>query len=138
MNDIPTIAANLRGQDNRICANPIFVVQQKVRIHNLEESDTYIWVGDHSGEEIEEEVALMLEEAEVHDHHHDGSTTQGYRKAYYRDEYQFVQPFFTEHGANEYLKINAHNLREPRIYVESGWRNEEWAMVREHLMEKTT
>ena len=43
-------------------------------------------------------------------------------------------PFFTEQGAKDYIKINGHNLREPRIYVESGHRNYEWREVRAHLM----
>lgn len=133
MNDLPTIAHNLRTQDNRITANPIFLVQQKQRVCGLEESDTYVWV-DESSEKVDEEKAAELEEADLYDHHRDGSTTKGYRKVYYRDEYVFVQPFFTEHGAQEYIRMNGHNLREPRIYVESGYRNHEWEMVREHLM----
>ncbi len=134
MNDLSTISSNLHTQDNRITANPIFLVQQKRRVYGFEESDSYIWVDENDCEEVDDEKHAELEEADVHDHHHDGSTTEGYRKSYYVDEYVFVQPFLTEHGANEYLKTNAHNLREPRIYVESGYRNEEWRMVREHLM----
>ena len=104
------------------------------RIYNLEESDAYIWISLDTCEEVDEEKAAELDEADHHDHHHDGSTTKGYRKSYYRDDYVFVQPFFTEAGAKRYIEINGHNLREPRIYVESGWRNEEWEMIRELLL----
>lgn len=141
MNSIPTIAANLHTQDNRITESPVFVVQQKCRIYGLEESDTYIWI-DECGEEVDDRMAVALDCADQ-----DNQDTvldpdnlecqldmDNYRKSYYRDDHVFVQPFFTEHGAQEYIRINSHNLREPRICVESGWRNEEWRMVREHLM----
>jgi hypothetical protein len=134
MNDIPTIAANLATQDGRMTSFPIFLVQQKRRIHGLEESDEYIWVSLDTCEEVDEEKAAELEDADYHDHHRDGYGTEGYRKSYYRDEYVFVQPFFTEVGAQRYIDINGHNLREPRIYVESGYRNEEWETIRAHLM----
>lgn len=129
MNDIPTIASNLATQDNRITANPIFLVQQKRRIYGLEESDHYIWV-DECGEEVHDSDEI----AQLDFKDEGGDLDEGYRKSYYRDEYVFVQPFFTEHGARSYIKINGHNLREPRIYVESGYRNEEWQTVRAHLM----
>lgn len=141
MNDLPTIAANLRTQDNRMTSRPIFLVQQKQRIHGLEESDQYLWI-DECGEEVDDQMAIALDCADQDNQDTvldpDNPDRQldmaDYRKSYYRDEYQFVQPFFTEHGAQEYLKINSHNLREPRIYVECGYRNEEWEMVRQHLM----
>jgi len=135
MSDIPTIATNLRTQDGRMTSNPIFVVQQKRRICGLSEyySDDYVWVNNDS-EEVDEEKAAELEEADDRDTFQDGFTTKGYRKVYYRDEYVFVQPFFTEQGAKDYLAINGHNLREPRIYVESGYRNEEWEMIRAHFV----
>lgn len=144
MNDIPTIAHNLRTQDSRITANPIFIVQQKRRIGGFEigYSYDYVWVNRDS-EEVDESVGKLLDQAEEdmresfkHPDDYDGETrpVKNYRKVYYRDEYVFVQPFLTEHGAQQYLKINSHNLREPRIYVEGGWRNEEWEMVRGFLM----
>jgi hypothetical protein len=130
MNDIPTIAANLRTQDNRITASPVFVVQQKRRVYGLEESDTYIWVDNRTGEEVDEEKATDIEVAvdEI------GEDPSCYRRSYYRDEWVFCQPFFTEAGAQRYIDINGHNLREPRIYVEGGYRNEEWETIRAHLM----
>lgn len=146
MNLIPTIGANLHTQDNRITANPIFLVQQKHRTGGFEESyaDQHVWIRD--GEEVDDVIAALLDEADktgssVITHPDDEDRldktvreVDDYRKVYYRDEYVFVQPFFTEHGAQEYIRANGHNLREPRIYVESGYRNAEWAAVREYLM----
>ena len=141
MNTIPIIAENLHIQDARMTNLPIFIVQQKSRIYNLEESDQYIWI-DECGEEVENHMAIALDCADQDnqdevldpDNPECQLDTNDYRKSYYRDEYVFVQPFFTEHGAQEYIKANGHNLREPRIYVESGYRNEEWRLIREYLM----
>jgi uncharacterized C2H2 Zn-finger protein len=57
-------------------------------------------------------------------------------KTAFQDTWENVQPFFTEKGAEEYLRINGHNIRgreEPRIYVESAFRNAEWQAIREML-----
>ena len=57
-------------------------------------------------------------------------------KTAYQDTWENVQPFFTRKGAEEYLRINGHNLRgkeEPRIYVESAYRNAEWIAIRKML-----
>lgn len=141
MNTIPIIAENLHVQDARMTNSPIFIVQQKNRICGLEDgySHEHIWVDESSEEVDDEEEIRLLDEAErlcldaivLEEETRD---FDDYRKVYYRDEYVFVQPFFTEHGAQEYIKVNGHNLREPRIYVESGYRNEEWRLIREYLM----
>ena len=44
-----------------------------------------------------------------------------------------AQPFFTNSGAEEYIRRNGHNLNEPRIYISSGNDNPEWKMMREIL-----
>ena len=132
MTSIPIIAENLRTQDNRITANPIFVVQQKVRRPVPEGySCDGQWYDTRRGEavtDIREEIhlSILASQGEL-----DGDR---YRWVCYVDDYVFVQPFFTEKGAEHYIKINGHNLRQPRIYVESGYRNSEWEEVREHLM----
>lgn len=145
MNDIPTIAANLHTQDGRMTNLPIFVVQQKRRIGGFEEgyADQYVWVSNDDSDEVDEDISKLLEEAEdsgcdaiilPDDPEGDVRDVDEYRKVYYRDDYIFVQPFFTLRGAEDYIAINGHNLREPRIYVESGYRNHEWETVRAHLI----
>lgn len=63
-----------------------------------------------------------------------------YTKTAYQDTWENVQPFFTRAGAEEYLRINGHNLRgrsakeAPRIYVDSAFRNAEWQAIREMLL----
>ena len=36
-------------------------------------------------------------------------------------------------GREAYLEANGHNLKEPRIYTESGYCNEEWKTLREFI-----
>lgn len=127
---LQTMAQNLAIEDSRATADPIYVVQQKVRqFPGDENSDPHYWV-DGDWEEVDEVCAKSLDEYEED---FNSDATKGYTKVYYRDVYQFVQPFFTEQGANEYIRINGHNLREPRIYVDSAYRNAEWQAIREFL-----
>jgi hypothetical protein len=61
---------------------------------------------------------------------------ENYTKTAYQDSWENVQPFFTRKGAEEYLRINGHNLEgkeKPRIYVESAYRNAEWIAIRKML-----
>lgn len=58
-------------------------------------------------------------------------------KTAYRDSWENAQSFFTRQGAEDYLRINGHNLQghePPRIYVDSAFRNAEWQAVRALLM----
>mgnify|MGYP001579768353 CR=1 FL=1 len=141
MSDIFTIAANLAVQDSRMTSNPVFAVQQKERQFpgDPDADDPYYWVDD-DWDEVGEEIAKLLDEADemgwskIVDSDERAREVDDYSKVYYRDVYRFVQPFFTEAGAKRYIEINGHNLREPRIYVESGYRNEEWETVRGYLL----
>ena len=45
--------------------------------------------------------------------------------------WKFVTVCFTEQSANEYIKQMGKHLREPRVYIYSGFDNPEWQLVRE-------
>jgi excinuclease UvrABC helicase subunit UvrB len=133
-NQIKELIKNLREQNNRITANPIFTVQRKERIYGLDSSysDDHIWLDQ--GDEIYDEDLIMELNRKDYDFE---DIDKRYYKCYYRDEWINVQPFFTEVAANRYLDINGHNLggRENcRIYVESGYRNAEWQAIREYFL----
>ncbi len=107
MSDLEDIRRDLLMQDNRMTSHPMFVVQQKRRIYGL-------------GEEYTEQFATVdFEESE---------------RVGYKDIFEFVTCFFTNKAAEEYIETNAHNLIEPRVYVDSGWRNKQWQAVRALLM----
>jgi hypothetical protein len=123
---LQALGAELHVQDNAATADPIFMVQQKKRVYGLQDdygTDT-VWL-EKGGEGAE----LTSDEAQVVDD--EGGETE---EVGVLDLWENVQPFFTQKGAEEYLRINGHNLREPRIYVESAFRNAEWQQLRAHLM----
>lgn len=128
---LAAIGERIRTQDNHITEAPIFIVQEKKRIYGIskEVSTQYAWVSTSDHCEVSKAEAATLERRfGAH-----GRKPKGFAKSYYIDTWRFVTACFTEAGCEAYLKINGHNLREPRIYVESGWRNKEWIFLREWL-----
>lgn len=123
-------------QDNLATSDPMFIVQQRRRIWGVgfSHTDTYVWVNcpdDHAIADEEDAVRLdMLESA--------GEDTGDWAKAGYIDVWDFVTACFTRVGAKKYIAANRHNLREPRVYVASAYRNEEWNDVRSILMSRRT
>lgn len=118
MDDQPTdldrldaIRAELDTQDNRATSHPIFVVQERNRIYGFESG----W------EQGTEETTSGDGE----------SLTLNYRDVWdcYRDVWDWVQPFLTCKAAEDYIAANRHNLIDPRIYVASAYRNEEWQLM---------
>ena len=89
----------------------------------------YDWVSSDDQEVAWEELAKELDEKIDK-----GEDTAPWRPCWYVDEWQFVTACFTEQGCKDYIRLNGHNLTDPRIYVESGYRNYEWERLREFLM----
>lgn len=119
--EILRIVRDLKIQDNRMTDNPVFCVQQLVRDYGVSEdyTDDYVFVDEDWNECEEDDI--------------------GATQVFYKDTWVTIQFFLTENGAKDYITINGHNIsgpngEPPRIYVESGWRNEEWRTVREFLM----
>ena len=112
--ELLAIGERLRTQDNRITQNPMFCVQEKYKIRGLDQrwTDRTEWILD--GETVEPE-------------------TEGAEEYGYREEWQTVMVAFTEEGCKEYLRQNSHNLRVPRIYVESFNRCPEMIAIRQAL-----
>jgi len=126
----------LREQDNRCTDAPIFIVQQKKRVYGFDaeyaDDDDIVWIdssNDFTFASPEEHAAL--EEA-----YQNGEYTKvdGWTRTAYQDHWEFVTACFTEHAAREHIRINGHNLNEPRVYAESSFRNEEFRVVRQFLM----
>lgn len=117
----------------RITADPIFVVQQKVPRVAAEghDYDRIEWRDDHGDCDLasDEEAAELEAVFEA-----TGDIPKGWDRLLVKDDWQFVTACFTENGCEDYLRANGHNLREPRIYVESGFRNAEWQLLRAFLL----
>lgn len=129
--EVMRIAENLRTQDNRITANPIFIVQQRRRQYGMDTDycEDVIWLHSDEGCEVDEEEHDRLEA----EYKQTGETPDGYTRTGYLDSWEFVTACFTEQGCKDYIAVNGHNLKEPRIYAESGFRNREWEVLRAYL-----
>lgn len=130
------IGENLLTQDNRLTDKPIFVVQEATEIYadgeilGPCEHDRGAWF-DGEGNGAEGRRLLALEARYERDH-----TTEwkGWRRCTVGTIYTTKQPFFTEAAAKQYLKINGHNIRRPRIYADGSYRNAEFQLIRSLLM----
>lgn len=119
------MSQNITTQDNAATAEPIYVVQQKRRVYGIEEGyhdNNSVWMDGESNEVSEEEVQEIID------------CGGDAREVGYLDIWEFVQPFFTRAGAEAYIEANRHNLNEPRVYVESAYRNYEWQEIRRQLL----
>ena len=119
-------------QDNRITAEPIFIVQQKRRICGIEDdfAEGHRWY-DPIGVESYDDEGKAQRDA---DRAADGSRPIPWQRGGYIDVWEFVTACFTEQGCKDYIARNVHNLREPRIYAEGSYRNAEWRAVRSYLL----
>jgi len=128
---------NIITQDNACTSHPMFIVQQKRRIYGFEpghgtNEDDVVWLDDDDHFEPDEYKQLALDAA----YEATGEEPEGYTKTGYTDIWEFCTACFTMEGCEDYLAANGHNLHEPRIYVESGYRNQEWQRVRALLLGK--
>jgi hypothetical protein len=149
MFSLDAMGERLRTQNNRITAHPIFEVQERKRVYGIDtDYDPKIaWMWPDEGE-VSAELAVLAE-AWYGDHgdepvvEEDGRggwvLSEGrcdqLRRVGYHEYWEYVQPFFTEAGAQRYIEENGHNHRgELRIYAGSAFRNHEWQAVRAMLM----
>jgi hypothetical protein len=129
MNEMHEIGKRIRTQDNRITEHPLFLVQQKRRIYGFDPDycDNRVWIDScNDYDEADEADAAKLDSGEMSD--------ECWTLTAYEDRWEFVTAFFTEAGAESYLRANRHNLTEPRIYAASLHRNAEMIAVRNHLV----
>lgn len=125
------LALEIRTQDNASTAHPIFVVQSRHRIYGMDPSwgGDVVWLRQDETVEADAEESIELSERQEREGEVDDWDLVGYI-----DTWINVQPFFSRAGAEEYIFRNAHRLTDPRVYVESAYRNPEWQAVREFLL----
>lgn len=140
---IITLQRNLKTQDNRCTADPLFLVQEEERIWHIDPSctdDGYIWQSQDEPEIFYESTKELLEGEEAPDNaeidFRDEISLNGHRyeRVHYKTIWKFVTAHFTEAAAQLYIDQNAHNLRNPRIYVSSQYRCWEWNKIRKMLV----
>lgn len=129
---IRAMAERMATQDNRATSHPIFVVQTRARVYGFDPSysDHHVWLSDGEVYEVDDPEQI----ARLDDAHDNGEEPEGFTRTAYQDRWEAESVFFTEDAANAYIEANRHNLTEPRVYVASGYRNQEWQLVREFLL----
>lgn len=134
------LQTSLATDDNRCTSHPVFCVRVKeVEEYVSTDSDYEYWLGEDY-ETIPKEASDALEEATWTGEKSVtvGDTTYVVENCYRMSvdvSYKIVQSFFTNKGAEDYIKSNSHNLNEPHVYVASGYRNEQWINLRRLLPE---
>lgn len=138
------ISENLKTQDNRMTADPMFVVFQKddIVVDEDYDHDVIVWVDDEGNKADPETVDqlndmradmvgvyYMENEIELGD-----EERQEWRRFAIKETDKFVTACFTEAGAKAYLNRDGHNLKKPFIYATSLYRNEEMKRLRDWLM----
>ncbi|MEO8277428.1 MAG: hypothetical protein ABI639_14535 [Thermoanaerobaculia bacterium] len=121
------IAREISTQDSAGTTHPIYVVQQRRRIYGIDTQwgGEVVWLGEDSIEATAEDVA------EIETGKREGEI---WTETGFVDVWEFVQPFFTRKGAEEYIRANGHRhgrgKADLRVYVDSGYRNDEWQAAR--------
>ena len=133
---LAALRTELRTQDNKFTADPLFVVFEEHRVYGVgpEYTDDFEWLqeDDHSIAADSDEVKI-LERLRA-----DGRPLSIGGFDFVRIGYKAVRKFatacLTRQGAEDYIACNGHNLINPFIYVESLYRNAEMIALRNHLM----
>ena len=151
--DFKTIKERLNTQNNRATADPIFVVYDYERVPSCEDyTETWEYIdeeGDYIGKSKEELMGLIKDktvEVPLTDTFEDMDSDElleyinesgGYefRKFYYIKKKVFINVFFTEKSADDFIKQNDyHYTKEVHTYVNCLWRNPEMQFIREMIM----
>jgi len=123
LEELKRIVARLSDQDNRATSDVFFIVYEKEEVlvpEGYGDFHKYVDLSDDCNEATPEQAAefdKIIQDCE--------ELPDGWERFEISIKPKFVQAFFTEEGAKNYLKINGHNLREPYIYGDSLFRNNE-------------
>lgn len=124
------IGNNLKTQDNRITAAPIFIVEKEVIDYGFKAGyadEVHYLTPDYDS------VYETLKDA-----HDDGWTTDELEKIGIKRRWEFVTACFTEVGCQQYIKADGHNIGKSRIFAAGSYRNYEWRAVRDFLLSLAT
>lgn len=133
MFSIEEIGERLRTQDNRITADPMFLVQELKRHYGIDTdySDDIAW----RSAEYDEVSPAKSKKLEAK-YRAGCSVPNEYTRTAYRDEWTYVMCFFTEAAADFYIKTKSHHHNgKLRTYAGSAHDNPEWKAIRKLLME---
>lgn len=120
---------NVKYQDNVCTSDPMYVIERlrKSWGFDSEYADDYAWV--KGSEEADEEEVEKLDHLDA-----EGAHLDGWYKVYYKTYWAFESACFTRVACDRYIERHKHNLGITRVYVYSGYRNQEWQDMRELLL----
>ena len=133
LEQLKAIQHELKTQDNRCTADPIFLVEECERITGMDSEyvDDYVWYDLENHSEADEEETKMLEDLD--DKLED--IPNQWQKCYYFDKWKTVQSFFTEKAAQQYVDSCYYRHRgKLRVYADSLYRNHEMKMIRDYIL----
>ena len=146
------IKQRLNTQDNRATKDPIFIVYdwEKIPSHR-DYTDKWEYVDAEDGDIIGDTKKELVKYVEDNIHHFPKNISElsgdefvewleskGYQihKFYYLERRSFVNVFFTEKSADDYIEQNKHHFSSKiHTYVNSLWRNPEMQYIRNSLKE---
>lgn len=114
----------------------MFIVQQK-REYACDPERSFgfdstrdVWIDLRESVEVDDKTSRRLEAAYLSARR---SRTNKYERICLGTVWEFVTACFTEQGCKDFIAINGHNLKEPRIYAKGSYRNYEYQAVRNFL-----
>lgn len=125
------VAGLMKDQDNYATKHPMYVVQQRRRIYGMDRN-----YADHIAFMYEGEEITNTEDPDCNEE------LEGFKKEFedphidevgYIETWEFLQPFFSERAALNFIDNNQHRYEPLRLFVDSGHRNYEWQMIQEIL-----
>jgi hypothetical protein len=133
---LQALALELKTQDNAFTADPVFIVQRRVRDFGIEIDyrEVTAWIDCEGTVVTKKDDPERFEEfeecAEGYDQFDDADGT-GWLRTGYRERWEFVQAFLTRRAAEEFRVEMAHRIgTETRVYTESAFANYEWKFLR--------
>jgi hypothetical protein len=123
----------IRTQDNRITADPLFVVFEKFKFCGLDpqfaDDDQIEWQSVDGEYVIEGDEREALEKK----FQETGEIDTDHQRVAFREFDRFITACFTEAAADAFIAANKNNLKKPYVYVVSLQRNPEMKMIRDLL-----
>ena len=135
---IHQMADDLRTQDARCTAHPVYAVQVAKDCIQVDGGPNFDWL-DENDVRCDKGLEDRLEKADSHgwdDVEYEGQTYvfSDFRKVFWVADWQTEACFLTNRAAEEYIQTNLHNLDrgygKPRIYVASGHLNPQHQLLR--------
>jgi len=130
------IKNNILTQNNRCTDQPMFIVEKEVVDGGIDTEfadEFYYYDYDEDecfGYEEGSDEYEKFEQMEEDDNLPSNVVRHGMRR-----RWQFVQAFFTEAGAQDYIDQDGHNLGKSRIYGWGSYRNDEFREIRNAIIQ---